>query len=872
MLSQWGRMGRDFLLQLADENDRILVDVRHNQDDAGIEPRNRLERVQESVRQDALALLESETDAEDDASLRIHVCHTRVRELEAVRDAILDAIDRHKDSDAPLLPSEIAVVAPDIGRYAPLIPGVFGAEADRSVWPPYAISDNSTRAAHPLFAAFGTWLAVPGTRITANQIINLLAQPAIARAYRLDAGAVAQISRWLAGARATWGLDAAHRARFGVPEGSEQNSLSWALDRLIAGFVFGNALGAGAHAVFNLPAGALAPAEDIHGPEADALGGLSALLADLRSLDALATTTDTAAGWTQTLNALVAKCFRIDPADADEQTAMMQLRTLLQSLADESQAAGAAPPLHFEVVRQVLSAALDSAPAKGRFLRGGITFAGMVPQRAVPFRFIAVLGLNEGEFPRHGRDAGLDLMSQVHAVGDRDVRNDDRWLFLETLMSARTQLHLSYIGQSAAKGEPLNPATPLAELDGWLLQAWRKHHADTVTDPDTGKETKRIPPWRVLHALQPFAKRYFDGRDVRLFSFDDTFAGITGNPEAADIAPWVHVTGVSDTPAALPGVQPLQQMLAYYRDPAKFIFRTHLNAKLESLTQDKLAEHEPLAAAFERFDTVGRTTFLETVVPARTVQDAPPAWLQANGLLPLGDAGTEAWALLRSALFDGWRQAQPFIAQGMTPREVAVDLALNAACQLQGQVRHVWSDDAGAWVLLRFKEGDKDGLPKANQFNFKDTVPLFIEWAALRLTLPETDSLTCVFPHRLKEGFLLLDQLNTWQTRFSKADADERAAMKADLQGRLLQLATWAHEAAFAPLAYFPKISHTVLSKEDLGAAWSGTDRSTGESGYSVYARLMGRGQEFKKGSAAHAALTTRAKEVQALIHLEPLP
>src|SRR3569623_1023659 len=92
----------------------------------------------------------------------------------------------------------------------------------------------------------------------------------------------------------------------------------------------------------------------------------------------------------------------------------------------------------------------------------------MVPQRAIPFRVVAVLGLNDGEFPRSAGDAGLDLMQHHRRLGDRDVRSDDRYLFLETLMAAREGLHLSYLGEGVRDGKPRNPAAPLAELMQFL--------------------------------------------------------------------------------------------------------------------------------------------------------------------------------------------------------------------------------------------------------------------------------------------------------------------------------------------------------------------------------------------------------------------
>ena len=89
----------------------------------------------------------------------------------------------------------------------------------------------------------------------------------------------------------------------------------------------------------------------------------------------------------------------------------------------------------------------------------------------------------------------VQLMARMRRMGDRDVRSDDRYLFLETLMSARKRIHLSYIGEGVKDGKPRNPAAPLAELIDTLCAM-------------TGEQ----PSGRVVrHPLQPFSATYFDG-------------------------------------------------------------------------------------------------------------------------------------------------------------------------------------------------------------------------------------------------------------------------------------------------------------------------------------------------------------------------
>ena len=106
-----------------------------------------------------------------DASLRIHACHTRQRELEVLRDALLDAIDKRG-----VRPGDIAVMAPDIQAYLPLIPAVFGEPGDaRERLLPYHLADVPVARSHPLFAVFrNPLLGLGASRITAPEVVDLL--------------------------------------------------------------------------------------------------------------------------------------------------------------------------------------------------------------------------------------------------------------------------------------------------------------------------------------------------------------------------------------------------------------------------------------------------------------------------------------------------------------------------------------------------------------------------------------------------------------------------------------------------------------------------------------------------------------------------
>ncbi|HSE12671.1 MAG TPA: exodeoxyribonuclease V subunit gamma, partial [Rudaea sp.] len=277
LLASWGRMGQQFLLALDDSS--AAIDERHWQDQSDT-PRldTRLHRVQESIRQLKPGLIGADVDFETaraDCSLRVHACHTRLRELEVLRDALL----RARADDPRLKPSGIVVMMPDIQAYLPLLPTVFG-EAGRHEGPlPYHCFDVAVARAHPLFNAFRQLLDLAQARVTAPEVVDLLAVPQVARKLGLGAGDVDVLTRWLQDSRVAWALDAEFRTRFDVPAIAE-HTFAWAMDRLIAGYAVGSPDGDETTALV-LPDAHIAPLGGVHGPQAALVGALDALLVEV---------------------------------------------------------------------------------------------------------------------------------------------------------------------------------------------------------------------------------------------------------------------------------------------------------------------------------------------------------------------------------------------------------------------------------------------------------------------------------------------------------------------------------------------------------------------------------------------------------------
>ena len=885
LLASWGRMGQHFMLALEDRN--LALDVRHWEDEAplAVESTNPLlARVQSSIREldPSLPLRSGAGPGDKDPSLQVHSCHTRLRELEVLRDALLAARSEIPD----LKPADIAVMAPNMGAYVPLLGAVFGPAGDSRVDLPYHLADVRVERTHPIFTAFTQLLGVPQSRVSAPEIVDLLRIPQVAAALGIDAGGVETISRWLTRTGVAWGLDGKFRAeQFGVPP-TEEAGFAWGVERLLAGYVFGQEVPGQALSIPG-PVGAsgsrLWPVEGIEGPSAALLGGLDAFLCILASLHRDAAVARRASEWSARLLDLVDECFRIDRRDRDAREALAALRSMVLALQSETEGAGD-PELSFEVVREVLLERLCAVSERQHLLMGGITFCGMVAARALPFRVIAVLGLNDGEFPRQVQGAGLDLTTQVgnRRVGDRDVRMDDRYLFLETLMATRERLHLSYIGEGVQDGKPRNPAAPLAELmafldrgspgEGLPLHA-NQRQVEQEPGAAGGTGSPCLRPWLFRHPLQPFDARYFQ-EGGRLFSFDAALAATRIGGERA--APFV--SGRRQSAADFNAV-PLPSVMAWFKDPAKQVLTSVLQLRLDALDEGTLAADEPLEVRLSAIDRIPRRLALDALLATpveRQIPADPPEWLGLTGKLPPGRLGAMAWAGKNGAreCAVGLLDSLPTYLQGRPLRRSPQRIVWKGdKTTVTGELANVLisPSDETLWVFDAYTKAEKD-------LEFKHRIPLFLQWAMLRLQTPEAiDVRACVLviEEPKKPSREWRNALGAWSDAFAN-DQEGRCERLLDLGQRVQRLVDFYVAAQRDTVWYFPKTSWASRADDSADAvsyAWAGDGgRKKGEMDYAPgYAALLGRGMGLETPSTPSVAaeLTETARMLDRIIQLD---
>ncbi|WP_144206669.1 exodeoxyribonuclease V subunit gamma [Shewanella donghaensis] len=403
---------------------------------------------------------------QQDQSITLRSCHSPLREVETLHDHLLELLSTNANDNGKesLKPKDIVVMMPDVAAYAPYIDAVFGTSNSglhrsnddsgkaANYYIPYAIADRGAAQESPLINSFLNLLNINQSRFGLTDIISILEVPAILRKFQLDDDALQLIRRWLDDANVRWGRDEKTRLQQGVPA-FKQNSWAFGISRLIQGYAFNDESALYHDSLL---------VQGVEGQSAQILGYLLNFLEAIDEYQLQLASQCPTLERIEQLQGLLEVFF---DADDDEREQVQTIREALVTLSTELEDAGHQGELDVEVLKQWFNQNLNESRVGQRYLAGSVNFCTLMPMRSIPFKVVCLLGMNDGVYPRVQHPVGFDLMAHNGAIkGDRSRRLDDRYLFLEALLSAREQFYISYIGHSERDNAERIPSMLVSEL------------------------------------------------------------------------------------------------------------------------------------------------------------------------------------------------------------------------------------------------------------------------------------------------------------------------------------------------------------------------------------------------------------------------
>ncbi len=605
-----------------------------------------------------------------DNSISIHSCHSPMREVEVLKDQLL----RMFDSCPSVMPHNVIVMAPDIDLYAPYIDAVFGARQDKEPEIPYRLSDLSALKQAAVVDAFLAIINMASSRLPLQEVFDLLMLKPVRDHFRFSQDEIEILRTWTMEAGVRFGMDQSHRKEMGQPEFHE-NTWRFGLDRLLIGY----ALPGNERHLFK----DTLPYDDVEGKEALSLGRFAqfadVLFEQLRAISEPRPISK----WCGALKTLLEKMVCLNDKNAHQHK---QILDTLTHLEDVATLVCFDVPVGLDVVQDYMVNHLENKSASGGFLLGGVTCCSFLPMRSIPFEVVCLLGLNHDAFPRTLRTPVFDKMAASPRAGDRSMRNDDRYLFLESMLQAKRKLIISYVGQSIKDNSEIPPSVVVSELLDVLEDSFHwgdGEQKDQASDPPKAVREKVV----VRHPLQPFSPKYFDaGQNDRLFSYSKRYLeGAKAILESSEpVRDFLTPQSISDEAKQ---VLNLDDLVRFLKMPCRHLLKNRLGIYLpddpempefrEPIERDSLSEY-----------SIGSLMF-EQMLENREA-DQVFSVLRAKGVLPLGAAGRLRYALLEEQVGELEKTVREYVV-GERLQPIEVDLMLGGT-RLIGRLDNLWPD------------------------------------------------------------------------------------------------------------------------------------------------------------------------------------
>ncbi|MCY7400143.1 MAG: exodeoxyribonuclease V subunit gamma [Nocardioides sp.] len=597
-----------------------------------------------------------------DESVQVHACHGAARQIDVLREVLVGLLE----DDPTLEPRDILVMCPDIETYAPLISAAFGMAdvvVDGAGHPGHQLrvrlADRSLAATNPLLAVASQLVELVRGRMTASQVLDLIGTEQVRSRFGLGDDELQRITHWVDLAGIRWGYDAEHRSTFGLV-GVSANTWASGLRRVL--------LGAAMSGLDHRQVAGSLPVDDVSDGDLDLVGRFAELVDRLHSFLEAAEAAVSVGDWTTALGDAVHQLTSTPEAD------VWQVAQFDRELSRIDAGAGESTTLLRQAdVRALLRQRLRGRPTRSNFRTGTLTVCTMVPMRSVPHRAVCLIGLDDGVFPRVSTVDGDDVLARRPRTGERDLRAEDRQLFLDAIVAATDKLVITYTGRGEHTGAERPPAVPLGEL----LDALDRTTAEPVRDHVV-----------THHPLQPFDEANFVAGGLRgegAFTFD-RFALAGATAARSDRAPTqVLVPSPLPEPELSEDVS-LADLQDFFAHPVRGFFRRLRVAK--PYDADEVKDSIPITLdALEKW-AVGDHLASEVLGGADAV--AVGEALKVGGLLPPGPLG-------QGVLDEIITVVRPLVVSALAlrrgpQRTLDVDVDLGGS-RLFGTVGDVWGNN-----------------------------------------------------------------------------------------------------------------------------------------------------------------------------------
>ncbi|BGI51239.1 MAG: exodeoxyribonuclease V subunit gamma [Arsenophonus endosymbiont of Ceratovacuna japonica] len=549
-----------------------------------------------------------------DKSITFHSCHNKLREVEILQDYLL----RLFEENTTLKPKDIIVMVHDIDSYVPYIQAVFGnVSPERYIT--FSILDQKDKQTYSIFQTFISLLNLPHSRFTAEEVLSLLEVQSIARRFSIYDDELLLLRKWINESGIRWGLNDEHISKLGLP-GFKQNTWNFGLKRMFLGYAMDSNIG-----IWNK----ILPYDECIGLSAQLVGKLSAFIDLLDNWKDILNHERKLSEWLSLCQLLLNDFFEPDEQNESILINILQQCSKIIKVGIEAKYEDNVP---LSLIRDELITYFNDKKINQSFFTGAMNFCKLLPMSFIPFKVICLLGMNDLTYPNLRFPLGFDLMDKQPQCGDKNYQDDDRYLFLEVLMSVSQLFYISYINNTMCDNKYCHPSILVNELLNYISQSF---YLDGDEYINIDNSSDRIKEYLVIkHTQVPFALENYLPNNIHQSYATEWLSAAKkkGNLKSKFctlLSPIINNNEIS-----------LNHLLSFYKHPIRFFFQQRLKVNFSN-KEIQIPDHEPFIV-----NNLQRYKFNKLLIKAIIYEyslDELFIILRSTGKLPVKHFGKLYW-------------------------------------------------------------------------------------------------------------------------------------------------------------------------------------------------------------------------------------
>jgi exodeoxyribonuclease V gamma subunit len=408
-----------------------------------------------------------------DKTLQIHSCYNIRREAELLKDKLLKAFNE----DPELKPEECMILVPKIDEYKNILIDVLSEAVNEPNIPLGKAFEDRSQLPKNTFLEL---LSVLNSDFKVNSVLEFINNPIISDKWKFSEDEQKIIRKWAVDLH--------------VHRGVNDSVFSWltGLDRLFFGYAMESDS-------FKLVEGKSVYSKFLNSESLALLAKLSSFISNLKDHISSLQGANTFSDWLRKM-VVLAENFLLKEYDGEFQ--VKSLISRLQELQAKTDTVDINHTISFELFSIWLKKQFKESNSATVSFGHGVNLSEYVPNRNIPYKFVAILGLNDKVLPSPVLRPDYDLIHRHPIPGDRIEKQEQRYLFFDMIHSAEEKLHISYLGQNSQSIVESMPSVLLQEL------------IETCKASGISLSIQK-------HRLHGFEKEYFNKNNADLISFSD---------------------------------------------------------------------------------------------------------------------------------------------------------------------------------------------------------------------------------------------------------------------------------------------------------------------------------------------------------------